>query len=133
MSKGAATKKVRLTDLAKGVVDMIPSAPLMLRHAPGLIHRPADAKKTIGSVFQGHAGAHPERPFVRFEGATTTYGEANTIVSEYNSNRLTGGMTISPPWIPGSVGTPIVCDYIAPPKLEPGPIYVRITQRLREQ
>ena len=64
MSKGAATKKVRLTDLAKGVVDMIPSAPLMLRHAPGLIHRPADAKKTIGSVFQGHAGAHPERPFV---------------------------------------------------------------------
>lgn len=62
-----------------------------------------------------------------------TTSEANTIVSEYNSNRLTGGMTISPPWIPGSVGTPIVCDYIAPPKLEPGPIYVRITQRLREQ
>ncbi|HNP58644.1 MAG TPA: long-chain-acyl-CoA synthetase [Gordonia sp. (in: high G+C Gram-positive bacteria)] len=94
MSKGAATKKVRLTDLAKGVVDMIPSAPLMLRHAPGLIHRPADAKKTIGSVFQGHAGAHPERPFVRFEGATTTYGEANTIVNRYAAQLAADGVGV---------------------------------------
>lgn len=58
-----------------------------------------------------------------------TQAEANTIASEYNSNRLTGGMTFTPPWI----GSSVTADYIAPPKLEPGPIYVRITQRLREQ
>lgn len=87
-----ATTKVRLTDLAKGVVDMVPSAPLMLRHAPGLIHRPADARKTIGSVFQQHAGKHPQRPFVRFEGNTTTYGEANAIVNRYAAQLAADGV-----------------------------------------
>lgn len=94
MGKGAATKKVRLTDLAKGVVDMVPSAPLMLRHAPGLIHRPADARKTIGSVFQNHAGRHPQRPFVRFEGNTTTYGEANAIVNRYAAQLAADGVGV---------------------------------------
>lgn len=62
---------------------MAPSVPLILRHAPGLIHRPADAKRTIGQVFQKEAAAHPDRPFVRFEGRSTTYGEANRTVNRY--------------------------------------------------
>ncbi|NNG96311.1 long-chain-acyl-CoA synthetase [Gordonia araii] len=90
----SATKKVRLTDLAKGVVDMVPSAPLMLKHAPGLIHRPADARRTIGSIFQRHAGRHPERPFVRFEGNTTTYGEANAIVNRYAAQLAADGVGV---------------------------------------
>ena len=94
MANSAATKKVRLTDLAKGVVGMIPSAPLMLRHAPGLIYRPADARRTIGSVFQQHAGKHPERPFVRFEGETTSYGEANAIVNQYAAQLAADGVGV---------------------------------------
>ncbi|GED98308.1 long-chain-acyl-CoA synthetase [Gordonia crocea] len=92
MTNSRATTKVRLTDLAKGVVDMVPSAPLMVRHAPGLIHRPADARKTIGSVFQKHAGKHPERPFVRFEGRATSYGEANAIVNRYAAQLAADGV-----------------------------------------
>lgn len=34
-------------------------------------------------MFQKHASAHPDRPFVRFEGRTTTYGEANRRVNRY--------------------------------------------------
>ncbi len=83
MSTTVAASKVGITDIAKGLVAMAPSVPLILRHAPGLIHRPADAKRTIGAVFQREAGAHPGRPFVRFEGRTTTYGEANRIVNRY--------------------------------------------------
>ena len=94
MANSAAFKKVRLFDLAKGVADMVPSAPLMLRHAPGLIHRPADARRTIGSVFAHHAGKHPERPFVRFEGATTTYGQANAIVNRYANQLAADGVGV---------------------------------------
>lgn len=74
---------VGLTDLVKGVVKMAPQAHQMIRHAPGLIRRPADAKRTIGRIFQQHAASHPDRPFVRFEGKTTTYGEANRTVNRY--------------------------------------------------
>ncbi len=94
MANSAAAKKVRFTDLARGVVDMAPSAGLMLRHAPGLIHRPADAHKTIGSVFQRQAAKHPERPFVRFEGNTTTYGEANAIVNRYAAQLAADGVGV---------------------------------------
>ncbi|WLP90035.1 long-chain-acyl-CoA synthetase [Gordonia sp. NB41Y] len=83
MSTHDTPSVVGFTDLIKGVLKMAPQAPLMLRHAPGLIRRPADAQRTIGSIFQKHAAAHPDRPFVRFEGKSTTYGEANRIVNRY--------------------------------------------------
>ncbi|MGC5246967.1 long-chain-acyl-CoA synthetase [Gordonia sp. DT219] len=74
---------VGITDLVKGVLKMAPQAHQMIRHAPGLIRRPADAKRTIGSIFQRHAADHPDRPFVRFEGKSVTYGDANRIVNTY--------------------------------------------------
>ncbi|NMO02047.1 long-chain-acyl-CoA synthetase [Gordonia sp. TBRC 11910] len=85
MTTTASTTKVGIADIAKGLVDMAPSVPLILKHVPGLIHRPADAKRTIGHVFQKEAAAHPDRPFVRFEGRSTTYGEANRTVNRYAS------------------------------------------------
>ncbi|PWD44491.1 long-chain-acyl-CoA synthetase [Gordonia paraffinivorans] len=78
-----AVKTVGVRDLLRGVVKMAPQAAGMIKHAPGLIRRPPEAKKTIGSVFQKLAHAHPDRPFVRFEGRTTTYGEANRRVNRY--------------------------------------------------
>ena len=55
--------------------------------------------------------------------------EVNTIRSEYTSNRLTGGMTFIPPWI----GTSITADYAAPPVIDPGTTYTKVTLKLREQ
>lgn len=62
-----------------------------------------------------------------FELCTTA--EANTIVGEYTSNRLTGGMTFTPPWI----GSSVTADYAAPPQLSPGAVYTKVTLKLREQ
>ncbi len=75
-------KTVGVRDLLCGVVKMAPQA-ADDQARPGLIRRPPEAKKTIGSVFQKLAHAHPDRPFVRFEGRTTTYGEANRRVNRY--------------------------------------------------
>ncbi|MGV9825239.1 MULTISPECIES: long-chain-acyl-CoA synthetase [unclassified Gordonia (in: high G+C Gram-positive bacteria)] len=80
---GGAPKVVGISDLVKGVVKMAPDAYGMVKHAPGLIRRPPDAKRTIGSIFEKRAADHPERPFIRFEGKTTTYGEANRTVNRY--------------------------------------------------
>ena len=83
MSSNDNQAVVKFADLVKGVIKMAPQAPQMIKHAPGLIRRPADAKRTIGSIFQQHAHSHPDRPFVRFEGKTTSYGEANRTVNRY--------------------------------------------------
>ena len=79
----ATYSKVGFGDLARGVLKMAPDAPTMVRHAPGLIYNKADAKKTIGKVFQDQARKHPDRPFIRFDGDTYTYGEANRIINRY--------------------------------------------------
>ncbi|GAA3957636.1 long-chain-acyl-CoA synthetase [Gordonia caeni] len=75
--------RVGITDLLKGVAQMAPDALSMARHAPGLVLRSPDAKKTIGSIFENLAAKHPDRPFVRFEGETLTYGEANRVANRY--------------------------------------------------
>jgi len=62
-----------------------------------------------------------------FELCTTA--EVNTITSEYTSNRLTGGMTFTPPWI----GSSITADYAGAPKITPGPTYTKVVLPLREQ
>ncbi|MFT4124905.1 MAG: long-chain-acyl-CoA synthetase [Gordonia sp. (in: high G+C Gram-positive bacteria)] len=83
MSSHENQSVVGITDLVKGVLKMAPQAHQMIRHVPGLIRRPADAQRSIGLIFQKHAKAHPDRPFVRFEGRTTSYGEANRRVNRY--------------------------------------------------
>lgn len=79
----ASQNTVGLADLARGVAQMAPDALSMARHAPGLVLRSADMKKTIGGIFAKLAAKHPDRPFVRFEGRTLTYGEANRVVNRY--------------------------------------------------
>lgn len=83
MSSTGTTEAVGITDLIRGVVKMAPDAAGMLRHAPGLIRRPPQAKRTIGLIFQKHASAHPDRPFIRFKGRSMTYGEVNRQVNRY--------------------------------------------------
>jgi len=58
-----------------------------------------------------------------------TAAEVTTISSEYASNRLTGGMTFTPPW----VGSSVTADYAAAPQIAPGATYHRVTLKLREQ
>lgn len=63
---------------------MIADLPSLLRGAVGMTRKPS-ARETIGSVFQDAARSHPDRPFLRFEGDTLTYGDANDRVNRYAS------------------------------------------------
>ncbi|MFT4088127.1 MAG: long-chain-acyl-CoA synthetase [Gordonia sp. (in: high G+C Gram-positive bacteria)] len=83
MASSSTTSRVGIIDLAKGVAKMAPDAASMISNVPGMIHRPADAKKTIGKLFADLATKHPDRPFIRFEGETLTYGEVNRQVNRY--------------------------------------------------
>ncbi|MGJ0120542.1 long-chain-acyl-CoA synthetase [Williamsia sp. MIQD14] len=71
--------------MAKGVVGLASDATVMLRNAPGLALRKPTTTMTIGSLFQKKAGAHPDRPFLRFEGKSFTYGECNRRVNRYSA------------------------------------------------
>lgn len=59
-----------------------------------------------------------------------TFAEATTIIAEYETNRLTGGMTITPPWV---TATTYTCDYLAAPQVGYGTTYAKVTLKLREQ
>ncbi|MGB3698015.1 MAG: long-chain-acyl-CoA synthetase [Gordonia sp. (in: high G+C Gram-positive bacteria)] len=75
--------KVGIADLVRGAAKMVPDLPSMARHAPGMIVRPPTAKRTIGQIFAKLAADHPDRPFIRWHGESTTYGEANRRVNRY--------------------------------------------------
>ena len=79
----AVPTKVGITDLLKGVVTMAPDLPSMAKHAPGLIFRSGDKKSTIGQIFAKLAADHPDRPFIRWHGESTSYGECNRQVNRY--------------------------------------------------
>ncbi|MGI9206432.1 MAG: AMP-binding protein, partial [Rhodococcus sp. (in: high G+C Gram-positive bacteria)] len=66
---------------------MLPDLPSLLRGAVGMTRKPT-ARETIGSVFQKQAARRPDSPFLRFEGDTLSYGEANAQVNRY-ANVLT--------------------------------------------
>ncbi|KAA0022588.1 long-chain-acyl-CoA synthetase [Antrihabitans cavernicola] len=73
-----------------GVVDVVRRLPAMLPDLPGmamgaanLLLRKPDSKGSVGLVFQRAAQRHPERPFLRFEGNSVGYGEANEQVNRY--------------------------------------------------
>jgi hypothetical protein len=68
-SDGRST--VRLFDLAKHLPAMALDAPGMLRNAPGLLVKPDD-KSSVGLYFQRAAHKYPNRPFLRFEGTTSS-------------------------------------------------------------
>ncbi|AVL26522.1 long-chain-acyl-CoA synthetase [Nocardia brasiliensis] len=79
-SDGRST--VSLFDLAKNLPAMALDAPGMLRSAPGMLVGP-DAKSSVGLCFQRAAHRHPNRIFLRFEGAGCTYRQANDEVNRY--------------------------------------------------
>ncbi|MBB2893312.1 long-chain-acyl-CoA synthetase [Flexivirga oryzae] len=81
-------QRVGLLDLGKGALGILPDLPLLAREAPGLLFRKPTAKNSLGLVFQHAAARHPERPFLKGEGAdgevrTVSYGEANATVNRY--------------------------------------------------
>ncbi|WP_338766964.1 long-chain-acyl-CoA synthetase [Nocardia vulneris] len=79
-SDGRST--VSLLDLARNLPAMALDAPGMLRSAPGMLVGP-DAKSSVGLCFQRAAHRHPNRIFLRFEGAGCTYRQANDEVNRY--------------------------------------------------
>ncbi len=93
MSSSDTHTEVGITDLLKGVAKMATDVGGMVKHAPSLVTRKPNTKRSIGLVFQRHAASHPDRPFVRFEGKTTTYGEANRRVNRYAAVLTEAGVT----------------------------------------
>ncbi|MEU2123304.1 long-chain-acyl-CoA synthetase [Nocardia niwae] len=79
-----ARSTVSLFDLARSLPAMALDAPGMLRNALSMLVTP-DAKASVGLYFQRNAHRHPDRLFLRFEGATYTYGTANAQVNRYAS------------------------------------------------
>ncbi len=73
---------ISLLGLAGQLPAMLPDLPSLLRGALGLTRRP-DARESIGLVFQRVAERRPDRPFLRFEGDTLSYGDANAQVNRY--------------------------------------------------
>ncbi|MEV6431219.1 long-chain-acyl-CoA synthetase [Nocardia sp. NPDC051463] len=81
MSTEARTT-VSLFDVAKRLPAMVVDAPSILRGALGMLIRPDD-KSSVGLYFQRNAHRHPDRPFLRFEGKTFSYRDANAQVNRY--------------------------------------------------
>ncbi|KIQ10164.1 AMP-binding protein, partial [Rhodococcus sp. MEB064] len=79
-----ARHKVGLLDIAATLPRMTTALPSVLRGLPGFLRKPDD-KESIGHIFQRVATKTPDHPFVRFEGDTLTYGQANDLVNRYAS------------------------------------------------
>ena len=77
-----ARDKIGLLDLAAKLPSMITEVPILLKGASGLLRKPS-AAMSIGQILQQNAAAHPTRPFIRFEGHATSYGDANEQVNRY--------------------------------------------------
>ncbi|WP_188545737.1 long-chain-acyl-CoA synthetase [Rhodococcoides trifolii] len=79
-----ARHKVGLLEIATTLPRMTTALPSVIRGVPGLLRKPDD-KESIGHIFQRVAAKTPNHPFVRFEGDTLTYGQANNLVNRYAS------------------------------------------------
>ncbi|WP_454195362.1 long-chain-acyl-CoA synthetase [Nocardia sp. Marseille-Q1738] len=79
-----ARSTVSLADIVRNLPAIALDVPGMLRSARGILVK-RESKASIGLYFQRRAHRHPDRPFLRFEGATYTYGEANAQVNRYAS------------------------------------------------
>ncbi|WP_354561587.1 MULTISPECIES: long-chain-acyl-CoA synthetase [unclassified Rhodococcus (in: high G+C Gram-positive bacteria)] len=77
-----ARQKIGLTDLAVALPKMVTEVPSMLRGVLGFTRKPHH-KASIGLVFQDAAAKRGDRPFVRFEGESVSYAEANAMVNRY--------------------------------------------------
>ncbi|CAM2794631.1 long-chain-acyl-CoA synthetase [Prescottella defluvii] len=82
MSSDATASTISLVQLALQLPRMATELPSLARGALGMTRKP-QARESIGRVFQELARRQPDRPFIRFEGASISYGEANTRVNRY--------------------------------------------------
>lgn len=80
--RSEARSTIGVVDLARRLPALIPELPTMAKGVLGLIRTP-DAKESIGLVFQRAAAAHPRRTFLRFEGDSLSYRNANIRVNRY--------------------------------------------------
>ncbi|WP_072805504.1 long-chain-acyl-CoA synthetase [Rhodococcoides yunnanense] len=77
-----ARQKIGVTDLAVALPKMVTEVPSLLRGLAGFARKP-DHTVSIGSVFQDAAAKRGDHPFVRFEGVSTSYADANALVNRY--------------------------------------------------
>ncbi len=82
MSSDAAASTIGLVQLALQLPRMATEIPSLARGALGLTRKP-DARESIGRVFQDLARRQPDRPFIRFDGASISYRQANERVNRY--------------------------------------------------
>ena len=73
--------RVTLLDVARGALTMTPDIPHVAKHLPSLLLRRSGRAMSIGSVFEGLAERHPQRPFVVADEGRLTYAEANERVN----------------------------------------------------
>ena len=79
----ATRRRVGLTDISKGLLGFAPDLPMLAREAPGLLLRKPTHTASIGQQFQRTVERHPDRPFLKGEGRTLTYREANALINQY--------------------------------------------------
>ncbi|WP_067817153.1 long-chain-acyl-CoA synthetase [Nocardia inohanensis] len=77
-----ARSTVGLWDLARSLPGMALDAPSMIRNAVHMLVKSGD-RASIGLFFQRGAAAHPDRPFLKYEGRVYSWGEANAQVNRY--------------------------------------------------
>ncbi|SNS88842.1 long-chain-acyl-CoA synthetase [Rhodococcoides kyotonense] len=77
-----ARQKIGVTDLAVALPKMVTEVPSLLKGLAGFTRKP-DHKASIGQVFQDAAAKRGSHPFVRFEGESTSYADANALVNRY--------------------------------------------------
>ncbi|MGP3705560.1 long-chain-acyl-CoA synthetase [Gordonia paraffinivorans] len=74
---------IRLTDMLAGVASLRQDVGSLLRVLPEMLPKPPTTKMSIGKRFQQAVDKYPDRAFLRFEGESITYREANA-----RANRL---------------------------------------------
>ena len=83
MSGEPAKHSVGLLTLAARLPAVVRDTPVILRGAvTGLLALPT-SKASIGKVFQDRAAAYPDRVFIRFDGRSITYRQANETANRY--------------------------------------------------
>ncbi|MET0199574.1 long-chain-acyl-CoA synthetase [Rhodococcoides fascians] len=87
-----ARQKIKVTDVAVALPKMVTEVPSLLRGVAGFTRKPHH-KASIGLVFQDAAAKNGDRPFVRFEGESTSYADANAIVNRYAAVFADRGVT----------------------------------------
>ncbi|QNG18066.1 long-chain-acyl-CoA synthetase [Rhodococcus triatomae] len=77
-----ARSTVGVADVVRGLPSMARDLPSLGRGVLGLLRKPT-AQESIGHIFQRVAAQQPTRAFLRFEGESLSYADANAKVNRY--------------------------------------------------